>query len=180
VSHPLNVYIRGDWVVLRLDRWLARMFEPGRIERTLDALASAERPPSHEDAAAAARREIAEADRKLARHRAALEAGADPAMVAAWIREVQAARAQAESRLMLASPPRAVQPSHNELAAVIRGMGDMVKVLAGADRSQKAKVYAGLGLRLSYYAAERKVLVSQAPAQGVIGDRFVSEERAHR
>ncbi len=78
---------------------------------------------------------------------------------------------------MLASPPRAVQPSHNELAAMIRAMGDMVKVLAGADRSQKAKVYAGLGLRLSYYAAERRVLVSQAPAQGAIGDRFVSEER---
>ncbi len=174
VSHPLNVSIREDRVVPRLDRWLARLFEPEHIERTLDALARTQRPFSPEDgAAAAARREIAEADRKLARHRAALEAGADPAVVTGWIKEVQAARAQAQRRLQLASPPRTAQLGHDQLVTMIRAMGDMVKVLDEADRTRKATVYAGLGLRLTYYPEERRVLVSQAT--GRIGDRFVSE-----
>lgn len=38
VSHPLNVYIREDCVVPPLDQWLARLFDPEHIERTLDAL----------------------------------------------------------------------------------------------------------------------------------------------
>ncbi|WP_147437585.1 hypothetical protein [Streptomyces radicis] len=41
----------------------------------------------------------AERDRRLARHRAALEAGADPALVASWSREAQAERLAAETRL---------------------------------------------------------------------------------
>jgi len=53
-----------------------------------------------------ARRQVAECDRKLARHRAALEAGADPAVVTAWIREVQAARAEAEAQLRMLGQAR--------------------------------------------------------------------------
>jgi hypothetical protein len=61
---------------------------------------------------------------------------------------------------------------------MIRAMGDMVKVLTDADRYRKAKVYSGLGLRLSYYPTERRMLASQASGRGVaIGDRFVSEGR---
>lgn len=44
---------------------------------------------------------------RLARHRAALEAGADPAVVAGWIKDIQAAKAEAETRL--AGPPRTAQ-----------------------------------------------------------------------
>jgi site-specific DNA recombinase len=98
VTHPANVYLREDRIVPRLDEWLSKLFEPGHLAQTLDALAAAQRAPSHEDAVLSeARRQVAECDRKLARHRAALEAGADPAVVTAWIREVQAARAEAEA-----------------------------------------------------------------------------------
>jgi site-specific DNA recombinase len=176
VSHPLNVYIREDRIVPRLDQWLANLFEPGHIERTLDALARAPRAASHQDVAvAAARREIAEADRKLARHRAALEAGADPAVVTGWIKDVQTAKAEAESRLRLAGPPPTPNLDRDQLAMMIRAMGDMVKVLADADRARKAKVYAGLGLRLTYYPVQSRVLISQASARRHIGDQFVSE-----
>jgi site-specific DNA recombinase len=119
-------------------------------------------------------------DRKLARHRAALEAGADPAIVAGWIGEVQAARAQGESRLRLASALRTPQLGHDELVTMIRAMGDMVKVLADADRARKAKIYSGLGLRLTYYPTERRVLISQASGRKAIGDRFVSEGDLNR
>lgn len=58
---------------------------------------------------------------------------------------------------------------------MISAMGDVVKVLADADRVRKAKIYSGLGLRLTYYPMERRVLISQASGRRPIGDRFVSE-----
>ncbi|MFE4832076.1 hypothetical protein [Streptomyces sp. NPDC056672] len=42
---------------------------------------------------------VAECDAKLATHRAALEAGADPALITQWITETQAHRARAEAEL---------------------------------------------------------------------------------
>jgi site-specific DNA recombinase len=45
--------------------------------------------PSRDPAVDAARRQLADRDRKLARHRAALEAGADPLMVTEWMSEIR-------------------------------------------------------------------------------------------
>ena len=73
------------------------------------------------------RRQVTEADRKLARHRAALEAGADPAIVAGWIREVQAAKAEAEAQLRRLSQPPALTWDRDELAEMTRALGDMVR-----------------------------------------------------
>ena len=42
------------------------------------------------------------------------------------------------------------------------------------DPARKAKIYADLGLRLTYHPDKRKVLVGQTSTQG-IGERFVSE-----
>ena len=36
-----------------------------------------------------------------------------------------------------------------------RALGDMVRVLADADPARKAKIYAGLGLRLTYHPDKR-------------------------
>ncbi len=180
VSHPRNVYLREDHIVPRLDQWLGRLFEPERIDRTLDALAAAQRPaPLEEERLAAARREIAEADRKLARHRAALEAGADPAVVATWIKDVQTAKSEAESRLRRAGQSRRRQVDQHELAKMMLALGDMVHVLTHTDPQRKAKIYAGLGLHLTFHPGERKVLVSQATDRDDIGDRFVSEGGLH-
>lgn len=63
------------------------------------------------------------------------------------------------------------------MAPVTSALGDMVRVLANADPAQKAKIYAALGLRLTYHPDEKKVLVGQTTTQ-CIGGRFVSEEGA--
>jgi hypothetical protein len=175
VNHPANVYLREDRIVPPLDEWLGRLFEPERLDRTLDALAAAQCPPSREEMVQAeVRRQVVDADRKLARHRAALEAGADPAVVTAWIREVQAAKAEAEAQLRRLSQSPARTLDRDELVQITRALGDMVRVLADADPARKAKIYAGLGLRLTYHPDKRKVLVGQASAP-VIGQQFVSE-----
>jgi site-specific DNA recombinase len=171
LTHPRNVYLREDRIVPCLDRWLARLFEPERIEQTISALLAAQRPMPLDRQAEAARRDIAEADRKLARHRAALEAGADPAVVTGWIKDVQTAKAAAEARLRRTAPAAGRQLRHNELADMIAQFGDMVDLLADADPARKAAIYANLCLRLTFYPQEGKVLVSQRS----IGERFVSE-----
>jgi hypothetical protein len=75
IDHPLTVYVRENAVLDPLDTWLAEAFAPNWIEQSLTALEDAQ--PNDAPAVEAARRTIAECDRKLARHRAALEAGAD-------------------------------------------------------------------------------------------------------
>jgi site-specific DNA recombinase len=85
VEHPLSVSLREDAVLGRIDHWLAiaRIDDGGEAGRL-----------------------IAECDRKLAQYRAALEAGANPATVAAWIAETEAEKAscQLSTRRGAASP----------------------------------------------------------------------------
>ncbi|GAA3096351.1 putative recombinase [Streptosporangium carneum] len=176
VMHPRNVYLREDAVVPRLDRWLGRLFSPSNVGRTLeDLLATQDLLPPEAQGIAMARRQIADCDRRLSQHRAALEAGADPAVVAGWIREEQARKAEAENRLRRMPPPRRSVLDRGQLAALMRELGDAVQLLAQADPLRKAKIYANLGLRLVYHPGKRKVLVTSVSDQDSIGEGFVSE-----
>jgi site-specific DNA recombinase len=131
-------------IVPRLDRWLARLFEPEHIRQTLDAKADVRRLPSL-DEQVAARREIADADRKLARYRAALEADADPAAVAGWIKDAQADRAAAGARYRRAGPAATRQLTRDELEELIERLGEMVGLLADdADPARKPRCTAAL------------------------------------
>jgi site-specific DNA recombinase len=76
---------------LRERSWAQLMLAPYRSGDTAGALGATEtavRPALTGSHATA----IAECDAKLARYRAALDAGADPAVVAGWIAQTQAER----------------------------------------------------------------------------------------
>jgi len=86
LDHPKTVYLREDQILSPLDSWLASCLAPVRVAASLSALATASTRTDTDPATTEteqARRVVAECDRKLARHKAALEAGADPALVAA-------------------------------------------------------------------------------------------------
>jgi hypothetical protein len=93
----------------------------------------------------AAGRPVAEANSKLARHRLALEAGADAEVVTAWIREEQAKQTEAQA-LLRRTPIKTERISRGELIEVIRLVRGKVDLLANADPVPEAKIYAGLGL----------------------------------
>jgi hypothetical protein len=100
VRHPSNVYVREDAVLPALDGWLARALKPPRLTDTIDAMAAAQAAPTGQELAAErARRTIADCAAKLTRHRAAPEAGADPAIVTSWIAQTQAERVATERQL---------------------------------------------------------------------------------
>jgi hypothetical protein len=175
INHPLNVYVHEDVVLDPLDTWLAQAFAPQRIEQSLTALQNAQ--PDDAPAVEAARRAIAECERKLARHRAALEAGADPALVAAWSTQVQQQRTAAQTRLAnLASHHGANRRvSRDDIRTMVDTLGGLLDALRHADPADKAEVYRELGIRLIYHHTEHTVLAETRPTSSV-GVVSVSEE----
>jgi hypothetical protein len=88
IKHPQNVYLREDALITPLDTSLAQDFAPLQRRHTIAELvdqASVGAPVSEpSDPTGSA---VTQWHAKLARYRQALEAGADPAVVAAWIAE---------------------------------------------------------------------------------------------
>jgi hypothetical protein len=103
---------------------------------------------------------VAECDAKLARYRTALDAGADPTVVAAWIAETQADRRLAVQRAT--AKPATVTATENrlsqeEIVAIVEELGDMVAALRDAEPEHKLDVYRNVGLRLTYDPETRTV-----------------------
>jgi hypothetical protein len=60
---------------------------------------------------------------------------------------------------------------------IIRLVGGKVDLLANADPVRKAKIYTGLGLRLTCHPEQARILVGRSANQDRLGHRFVSEVR---
>ncbi len=149
LEHPTNVFLKEHLLIGPLEKWLAEIFAPERVEHTLTQLEIAQPAPGV--ATHPLRQAIAECDRRLARHRAALEAGADPAMVAAWSSEVYRERTHLASQLATTPAPVAVSPlSRAEIRRIVDELGGMLAVLRAAEPGDKLEVYRELGLELTY------------------------------
>ena len=171
IQHPRTVYLREAAILPSLDRWLARLFDHQHLDATCQTLAAATEPDTASTAAAeAARRTLRDCDQRLARYRAALDAGADPALVAAWIAETQAERASAEH----ASAATRTTPTTTaaQIRAMLEGLPEIVQVLADASPRDKGKLYEAFGLELVYYPDRRTVSVTADPT-GEAGVRKV-------
>ncbi|WP_226930786.1 MULTISPECIES: recombinase family protein [Parafrankia] len=176
VHHPSNVYLREAAIVRPLDDWLFTRFAPHRVSDTIDAMTQAQSDPEADDPRrAAAQRQVAECDRKLARYRAALDAGADETTVAGWIAETTAQRAAAQAVLSTCSRQARPRLSRQEIADLVERLDDLRRVLRDADPEDKAKVYAALGVRLTYMPSEQRLLVAATPASRHVGVKVVSE-----
>jgi site-specific DNA recombinase len=149
-------------IVDELDRWLSSLFDAEHLDETCEQLAAASAAPDDNETARReiAQRKVADCDRRLSRYRAALESGADPAVVAAWIAEAQGEKLAAQEVL-----DRSVrQPSTPaEIRDLVAGLTDFTQALRGASGDAKAEVYTSLGLRLTYHPNQRQVDVIAAP-----------------
>jgi site-specific DNA recombinase len=159
VEHPLNVNLREDAVIGHVDGWLALEFTPQRLSTTIRDLAAAQAssgaPARGQNEAAS---KITECDRKLAQYRAALDAGASPAIVAAWIAETEAEKARYQLGTRQAAPrPRM---SEAEIRAIVDKLADIALVLRDTDPDDKAEIFRQLGLKLTYHPGRRLVEAS--------------------
>ncbi|GAA1250513.1 recombinase family protein [Kitasatospora nipponensis] len=174
IQHPRNIYLREKDILGPLDHWLARMFAPHRLDDTIELLAATPdiAPASgHSLRAEEARNTITDCDTKLATYRAALEAGADPALVTQWITQNQATRTRAEADLRTAQLARSTQLTRDDIAALAHAHSDLVMVLAEAEPADRAALYQRLGLILTYDSGKQKVLVEMNLNQHFSGTR---------
>ncbi|MDI5979833.1 recombinase family protein [Amycolatopsis magusensis] len=155
VEHPRNVYLAERELVEPLDQWLCTALAPHRLSEAINQMCDAQSDLEADPAAVAAARVIEESDQKLVRHRAALEAGADPQLVTGWMAEVQARRAEAMARSRTAGGRRRM--SSEEIQGLVEALGSIRQVLTEADPTDKAEVYRQLGLRLTYQPGKRTV-----------------------
>ena len=157
VQHPVNVYLRESQLVPPLDLWLSTVFAPHRIDETIRTLVEAqpEPTPAGEVPDERAQAVIADCDARLARYQAALDAGADPQVVAGWTRQVQAERAAA----LAAKQPGPAGPrlSEADIGQIIETLKDLTSTIKDADPADKARIYVGVGLRLTYHPGRQLV-----------------------
>ncbi|GAA1194361.1 recombinase family protein [Pseudonocardia alaniniphila] len=172
LQHPLAVYLREDAVLGPLDEWLADVFDPMRMDESLNALADCQ--PDADPALDAAKLELAACDRKLATHRAALEAGADPEMVAAWSNEVRGQREAIQARLGHQQRAQHRRLSREEIGLLVEAFGGLLAVLRAADPASKTEVYRQLGLSVTYRHEDRTATATVCPRVPV-GVMVVSE-----
>jgi site-specific DNA recombinase len=171
IDHPKVVYLREADITGPLDGWLTTAFAPARLDATIAELAT---HSGHDTStqADAARARITEADTKIAQYKTALDAGGDAAVIGPWITQAHAQRAAAQAELRATSTPRRM--NREEIAAMITALGDLVQVLHTADPDDKADVYTGLGLTLTYHPGERLIHATVRPSPDMCR-RFVSE-----
>jgi len=151
-AHPRNVYLREEALVEPLDAWLASAFDGSARAATVDALHAAQDGDNHETGT---RIKIAELDTRLARYKATLDAGGDPAIVAGWIATTRAERAQLQNQLELRTVP--TRMTKREIRDVVDQLGDIVARLRNADPNDKAEVYHHLGLYLRFDPHQNRV-----------------------
>jgi site-specific DNA recombinase len=94
-------------------------------------------------------------------HRAALEAGADPAIVAGWMAEVQAQRTVSEAWLRRGSGRQRM--TAEEITRVVASLRDLMSVLAAAGPAGKTQIYSQLGLALTYHPDSQMVSAEARP-----------------
>ena len=78
VRHPRNVYLRQDAFEAEVSGWLSTVFAPTRLPETIDRMMAGQHDATDTAAAEAARAQIEDANLKMARYRAALDADGDP------------------------------------------------------------------------------------------------------
>jgi site-specific DNA recombinase len=150
-----------------LDRWLARLFDPENLDDTIAQLLVASKADDTCDTKVeAAQRKLVDCDDRLGKYRAALDSGADPAVVTGWMSEVQGERLAAEAVLSASGPSEAL--SEASLRTMIESLGDVAQVLAEADPKDKAAVYTDLGITVIYHPEQRRAVVEARPKIGVL------------
>ena len=170
--HPPALYLREDSIAGPIDRFLrdelAGPAMTDNLRRVADAqyrAALAAHDPAGE--ITTLRRTIADADDKINRYRATLDAGGDPALIAGWITETTAIKKAAQARLGLTdAPPQRM--TDDQLDAIAGAFGSLLGLLRDADPRDKAELDARIGLRMTYRPGPETPIAEVAtPAIGV-------------
>ncbi|GLZ02293.1 recombinase family protein [Actinoplanes sp. NBRC 103695] len=149
VDHPLNIFVREDALLGPIDAWLASAFAPANLERTLTAMADTQPVDPTQMRADLLRSAIVGCEAKRTQYRAALDAGADPAVVSGWITDNERERSLAQAELSALTQSQQNRLTRDDLRRLVTDLGDIGTVIKQADPAVKADLYRELGLILT-------------------------------
>ncbi|GAA3114247.1 hypothetical protein JOF29_003706 [Kribbella aluminosa] len=162
-DHPANVYLREDHLTVKINSWIARLFAPAHIRRTVEELADADELAGRiETQAQSFRRCIAAAESTMERLRRAIEVGWDPETLTEQYNAAAADKRAAEVGLKVVDP--VPQLTADDIRTMVTQLGDMAKALDLADRHDFAELYEALGLTIAYDHRLQVAEVSITPA----------------
>ncbi|MEV0768710.1 recombinase family protein [Nocardia salmonicida] len=154
-QHPRTVNLREDKFVEPVDNWLATLFDREHLDTTVAALLAANNDDSADTQRSALRYKIQQAQTKITRHLAAIEAGVDPKVVVAALNTAQAEKASAEVEIN--NLPKTERLTETEIRKLIGSLGDVRLVLANGTPAHKQELYETLMLQVRYSPLEHRV-----------------------
>ena len=164
--HPPAVYLREDPVRDAVNVWIGGLFARENVDRTVAALvASQELAGSQPAVREVAATRLSEAEARLRRFQAAIEAGVDPAALVEVINEAQAARAAARAEVENAPAPDAL--SAVEIYAMVDALGDVGEALSSTHPESLENLYAAVGLQVRYEPTSHTADVTIRPVSRV-------------
>lgn len=160
-EHPKNVYLPEHAVLSPVNEWIGTLFDPDHREQTIDQLLAADIDAGQDARQQQAKRRLDDAETRLRRLQAAIEAGADPAALVDAINRVQEERQAARVDLDQLPANRAL--SRAEVAALVNELGSIGPALDKADPAELEQLYAALGLEMVYDPRPKVVDVTLRP-----------------
>ncbi|MFC9964601.1 recombinase family protein [Nocardia ignorata] len=156
--HPRTINLREDLITGPVDTWLGTVFAPANIDRTVAALLAADDDDDSTTRLEALRRRIKQAEAKIDRHLAAIEAGVDPQVVVAALNAAQADKAAAEVEAN--NLPKTVKLTETEIRKLIESLGDIRLALTNGSPGHKQELYEALMLQVRYSHPEHRLFIS--------------------
>jgi site-specific DNA recombinase len=162
LSHPKTVYLREDRLLGPLVEWLMDLFDPTRIDHTVELLAAAALSDHHQTSRKeGAERKLETALAKICRSEQVLEAGGDPTTVATWLNDARAA--EQEARLELASLRQHAPLTANQIRAVLDALPRHEFLLSDGDPVVVNDFLHAINLTLTYDPVARTVTAECDP-----------------
>ncbi|MGH7746620.1 MAG: recombinase family protein, partial [Candidatus Dormibacteria bacterium] len=151
------------------NQWIATLFDATNRDRTVQALLDSQGGSLIDTNLDQARRRLANAEARLRRHQAAIEAGVDPAAIVDAINQAQTERAAA--RAGLDERPTTQELTRQDVEAMIDSIGDVGTALTQVQPQNLTVVYETLRLQMVYDPVSRAVDVTVQPRGRVNGAR---------
>ncbi|MFI7530345.1 recombinase family protein [Nocardia salmonicida] len=158
-QHPATVNLREDHLTKPVDDWIATMFDPQQLDATVATLLEASSDENTDTRRSALRRRIHQAQTKVGRYLAAVEAGVDPQVIGAALDAARAEKAAAEAEITML--PEIEQLTATELRELIESLGNFRFVLANQSSETMLELYEALTLQVSYSHLERRIVLAQ-------------------
>nr|CEL13531.1 Site-specific recombinase [Kibdelosporangium sp. MJ126-NF4]CTQ99215.1 Site-specific recombinase [Kibdelosporangium sp. MJ126-NF4] len=178
VDHPPTIYVREDPLLEGVNEWLGGLFHPKNRDRTVRLLVGSQEKTTRTGDRDQAEKRARDAEAKLKRFQAAIEAGIDPAALVEVINQAQAERAAARAELDNVPAPDAFTDA--EVYAMLDSMTDVAEVLTGKRPEKLIELYWDLELNLLYDNEKEAVDVTASMRVNSTCVRGGNQARLHR